>query len=197
MSRHDRRRGPRGRARRAHHGARGRTGRPSRIRPGCLRRRPRAGRAGPEAIVETPKGSFTIRLLPDVAPKHVALFLETAKAGGYDGTTFHRVIMGGIIQGGDPLSKDPAKADQYGTGGLGLAEGRVLGPPLRAGHGGRRPPALERRQRRHPVLRLPTWSSPRSKGQYTVFGEVTSGMEVVDQISLTPATATRPPSESR
>ena len=75
---------------------------------------------GPTAVVETPKGSFTIRLLPDVAPRHVAHFIETAKAGGFDGTTFHRIIMGGIIQGGDPLSKDPDKASQYGTGGLDL-----------------------------------------------------------------------------
>ncbi len=74
---------------------------------------------GTEAVIETAKGSFTIRLLPELAPKHAALFVETAKAGGYDDTTFHRVIMGGIIQGGDPLTKDPAKASQYGTGGLG------------------------------------------------------------------------------
>ena len=72
------------------------------------------------AVVGTPRGSFTIRLFPEVAPEHVKHFVETAKDGGYDGTTFHRVIMGGIIQGGDPLSKDPDKASQYGTGGLGL-----------------------------------------------------------------------------
>ena len=75
---------------------------------------------GTEAVVGTPNGAFTIRLLPEVAPKHVALFVKTAKSGGYDGTTFHRIIRGGIIQGGDPLSKDPARAAQYGTGGLGL-----------------------------------------------------------------------------
>ena len=97
------------------------------------RRRPQAAEAGEarrvkeppvapgtEAVVETAKGRFTIRLLPEVAPKHAALFVKTAKAGGYDGTTFHRIIAGGIIQGGDPLTKDPAKASLYGTGGLGL-----------------------------------------------------------------------------
>ena len=65
-----------------------------------------------EAVVETDLGSFTIRLLADLAPRHVQLFVKTAKAGGYDGTTFHRIIPGGIIQGGDPLSKDPKQAGE-------------------------------------------------------------------------------------
>ena len=85
---------------------------------------------GPTAVVETPKGSFTIRLLPDVAPKHVAHFVETAKAGGFDGTTFHRIIMGGIIQGGDPLSKDPENASRYGTGGLDLLKAEFSDLPF-------------------------------------------------------------------
>src|SRR5512134_1687786 len=62
-----------------------------------------------EAVVETDKGSFTILLLHDLAPRHVAHFVATAGKGGYDGTTFHRIIPGGIIQGGDPLSRDPAR----------------------------------------------------------------------------------------
>ena len=57
-------------------------------------------------------------MLPEAAPNHVGLFIKTAQDGGYNGTIFHRVIKDAIIQGGDPLSKDPAKADQYGTGGL-------------------------------------------------------------------------------
>jgi hypothetical protein len=95
------------------------------------------------AVVETAKGSFTIRLLPDVAPKHVAHFVKTARAGGYDGTTFHRIIMGGIIQGGDPLSKDPVKVAQYGTGGLGLLKAEFSGRPFVRGTVAavRRPPA--------------------------------------------------------
>ena len=142
---------------------------------------------GTEAVVETAKGSFTIRLLPEVAPKHVALFVKTAKAGGYDGTTFHRVIAGGIIQGGDPLTKDPAKASLYGTGGPRPAEGRVLRPALRARHGGGRAPALQPRQRRPCSSSSCMRDQPSLKGQYTIFGEVVSGMEVVDQISTTPA----------
>ena len=141
---------------------------------------------GTEAIVETAKGSFTIRLLPEVAPKHAALFVKTAKAGGYDGTTFHRVIMGGIIQGGDPLTKDPAKASLYGTGGLGLLKAEISDRPFVRGTlaAARRPSSLDSGGQQFFVVMR---EQPALKGQYTVFGEVVSGMEVVDQISTTPA----------
>jgi peptidyl-prolyl cis-trans isomerase B (cyclophilin B) len=141
---------------------------------------------GTEAVVETSKGSFTIRLLPEVAPKHVALFVKTAKAGGYDGTTFHRVIMGGIIQGGDPLTKDPAKASQYGTGGLGLLKAEVSERPFVRGTVAavRKPSSMDSAGTQFFVCLQP---QPALAGQYTVFGEVTAGMEVVDQISTTPA----------
>jgi peptidyl-prolyl cis-trans isomerase B (cyclophilin B) len=144
-----------------------------------------AAAPGPEAVVETPKGSFTIRLRPDVAPKHVKHFLKTARAGGYDGTTFHRIIMGGIIQGGDPLSKDPAKASRYGTGGLGLLTAEFSDQPFVRGTVAavRRPSSIDSAGTQFFVCLQP---QPALEGQYTVFGEVTSGMEVVDQISLTP-----------
>jgi len=140
---------------------------------------------GTEAVVETAKGSFTIRLLPEVAPKHVALFVKTAKAGGYDGTTFHRVIAGGIIQGGDPLSKDPARAAQYGTGGLGLLPAEFSDRPFTRGTvaAARRPSSNDSGGRQFFVC---IRDQPSLKGQYTIFGEVVSGMDVVDQISLTP-----------
>jgi cyclophilin family peptidyl-prolyl cis-trans isomerase len=139
---------------------------------------------GTEAVVETSKGSFTIRLLPEVAPKHAALFVKTAKAGGYDGTTFHRLIAGGIIQGGDPLSKDPAKTSQYGTGGLDLVPAEFSDRPfVRGTVGAARKSAPDSGGKQFFVTMR---EQPTMKGQYTVFGEVTSGMEVVDQISLLP-----------
>ena len=139
----------------------------------------------PEAVVGTPKGSFAIRLFPDVAPKHVKHFVKTAKAGGYDGTTFHRVIMGGIIQGGDPLSKDPDKASQYGTGGLGLLKAEFSDKLFVRGTvaAARQPSSIDSAGTQFFVCLQP---QPALEGQYTVFGEVVSGMEVVDQISLTP-----------
>ena len=135
--------------------------------------------------METAKGSFTIRLLPELAPKHAALFAQTAKAGGYDGTTFHRIIAGGIIQGGDPLSKDPAKAAQYGTGGLGLLPAEFSDRPFVRGTvaAARKASSPDSGGKQFFVV---VNDQPSLKGQYTIFGEVTSGMDVVDQISLTP-----------
>jgi cyclophilin family peptidyl-prolyl cis-trans isomerase len=142
------------------------------------------------SVVETTKGSFTIRLLPDVAPKHVAYFVKTARAGGYDGTTFHRIIMGGIIQGGDPLSKDPAKAAQYGTGGLGLLKAEFSDRPFVRGTVAavRRPSSVDSAGSQFFVCLR---DQPSLAGHYTIFGEVVSGMDVVDQISLTPVEGDR------
>ena len=140
---------------------------------------------GTEAVVETAKGSFTIRLLPEVAPGHVQHFVKTAKAGGYDGTTFHRIIAGGIIQGGDPLSKDSAKAAQYGTGGLGLLKAEFSERPFARGvvAAARRPSSKDSGGSQFFIC---IRDQPSLLGQYTIFGEVASGMEVVDQLSLTP-----------
>ena len=140
---------------------------------------------GAEAVVETAKGRFTIRLLPEVAPKHVALFVKTAKAGAYDGTTFHRIIAGGIIQGGDPLSKDPAKASQYGTGGLGLLAAEFSDRPFVRGTvaAARKPSSPDSGGRQFFICLR---DQPSLEGQYTIFGEVVSGEDVVDQISTAP-----------
>ncbi len=145
---------------------------------------------GTEAIVETAKGSFTIRLLPELAPKHAALFVKTAKAGGYDGTTFHRLIAGGMIQGGDPLSKDPAKAAQYGNGGLGLLPAEFSERPFVRGTvaAARRPSSVDSGGTQFFVCLR---DQPSLKGQYSIFGEVVSGMEVADQLSLAPVEGDR------
>jgi cyclophilin family peptidyl-prolyl cis-trans isomerase len=146
---------------------------------------------GTEAVVETTKGAFTIRLLPELAPKHAALFAQTARGGGYDGTTFHRVIAGGIIQGGDPISKDKAKASQYGTGGLGLLKAELSDRPFLRGvvAAARKPSGMDTGGKQFFVV---VTDQPSLKGQYTIFGEVVSGMEVVEQISLLPVEGDRP-----
>ncbi len=75
---------------------------------------------GKQAVLETDVGTIVIDLLPEAAPNHVGYFIKNAQEGTYNGTIFHRVVRQGIVQGGDPLSKDPSKADAYGTGGLGV-----------------------------------------------------------------------------
>jgi peptidyl-prolyl cis-trans isomerase B (cyclophilin B) len=140
---------------------------------------------GTTAVVETEMGSFTIRLLPAVAPAHARLFVKTAKSGGYDGTTFHRLIAGGIIQGGDPISKDPAQAARYGTGGLGLLKAEFSDRPFVRGTvaAARRPSSVDSGGTQFFVC---LQEQPSLKGQYTIFGEVTEGMDVVDRISAAP-----------
>ena len=63
-----------------------------------------------KAMIETKFGNIELTFFPDVAPNHVNNFIELAKKGFYDGTTFHRVIPGFMIQGGDPNSKSPDKS---------------------------------------------------------------------------------------
>ena len=70
-----------------------------------------------QAVVETSLGTFIIDLTPDAAPNHVAYFTKLAQDGAYEGTTFHRAVKYGMVQGGDPISKDPSKRSLYGTGG--------------------------------------------------------------------------------
>jgi hypothetical protein len=71
------------------------------------------------AVINTTEGEMVIEFWPDVAPKTVENFKKLAKQGFYDGTCFHRVIKGFMIQGGDPLTKDRGKEDMWGTGGPG------------------------------------------------------------------------------
>ena len=144
-----------------------------------------------EAVVETAAGSFVIRLLPDLAPAHVKHFIKTARAGGYDGTTFHRIVTRGIIQGGDPLSKDPKLQARYGTGGLGLLKAEFSDRPFTRGTvaAARRPSGKDTGGSQFFVV---VTDQPSMKGQYTIFGEVVSGMDVVDKISDTPVDGDRP-----
>src|SRR6266496_3133036 len=68
------------------------------------------------AILKTSEGEMILEFWPDVAPGHVENFKKLARQGFYDGTCFHRVIKGFMIQGGDPLTKDEANKSRWGTG---------------------------------------------------------------------------------
>jgi cyclophilin family peptidyl-prolyl cis-trans isomerase len=86
-----------------------------------------------QAVVETSAGTFVIDLLPDAAPNQTAYFTKLAGEGVYTGTIFHRVIKYGMVQGGDPLTKDPAKRTQYGTGGLNAVKAETRAPKMTRG----------------------------------------------------------------
>src|SRR5690242_21705641 len=82
-----------------------------------------SGSSGPAsneaAVIKTTEGDMVVEFWPDVAPKTVENFKTLAKKGFYDGTCFHRVIKDFMIQGGDPLTKDPGQEASWGTGGPG------------------------------------------------------------------------------
>ena len=110
-------------------------------------------RAPKQAVVETTAGTFVIDLAPEQAPLTTAYFMKTASAGGFNGTIFHKMIKYGIVQGGDPLSKDPSKRAQWGTGGLNAVKDEATGREDDARIGGGRHDSRQARQRRPAVLR--------------------------------------------
>jgi peptidyl-prolyl cis-trans isomerase B (cyclophilin B) len=140
----------------------------------------RAGMARAIAVVETKFGNIEIRFFPEAAPNHVNNFIELAKKGFYNGTVFHRVIPGVMIQGGDPNSKDKDRI-MYGKGGPGYTLKAEFNdrPHMRG--------TLSMARSGHPDSAGSRFficikDSPWLDGQYTVFGEVVSGMDVADKI---------------
>ena len=136
------------------------------------------------ALIETKFGTIELKFFPDVAPNHVSNFIELAKKGFFDGATFHRVIPGFMIQGGDPNSKDHNKS-RHGMGGPGYT--------VKA--------EFNDKSHKRGILSMARSANPDSAGsqfficvadalfldrQYTVFGEVVSGLDVVDKIVSQP-----------
>ena len=135
-----------------------------------------------QAVIETSAGTIVLDLLADRAPNHVALFVKTARDGGYDGTTFHRVVRQGIIQGGDPLSKDPAAKDRYGTGGLSLLKAEPN--PEKHTRGAVSAVLVPNRpDSAGTQFFICIIDQPTLDGQYTVFARVTEGILVAQKIS--------------
>ena len=144
-----------------------------------------AGGKAPKAVIKTKFGDMEIVFFPDKAPNHVQNFIKLAKSGYYNGTIFHRVIPGFMIQGGDPNTKDPNKPESYGMGGPNeKLKSEFNEMPHRRG-----------------IVSMARTNDPNSAGsqffivvkdsnfldgQYTVFGEVVKGMEVADKIVSLP-----------
>ena len=151
--------------------------------------------AAPRATIETRLGTIEIEFLPDKAPGHVKNFVDLAKKGFYDGTTFHRVIPGFMIQGGDPNTKDPkGSRGRHGTGGPGY---QIKAEFNDVSH-------------KRGIVSMARSSDPNSAGsqffivvkdypsldrQYTVFGKVVKGMEAADAIVSAPRDAADNPNE--
>ena len=147
-----------------------------------------------KAIIETKFGAITLKFFPEVAPGHVKNFIDLAQKGVYDQTVFHRVIPGFMIQGGDPVSKDPAKRRSFGTGGPGYTiKAEFSDRPHKRG-------TLSMARSASPdsagsQFFICVADTPFLNGQYTVFGEVESGMEAVDKIVSQPREANDNPNE--
>ena len=132
------------------------------------------------AVIHTKLGNITLKFFPEVAPNHVNSFIDLANDGFFDGTTFHRVVPGFVIQGGDPNTKSDDRS-KHGLGGPGYTvKAEFSNLPHKRG-----------------TLSMARAADPDSAGsqfficvadtsfldgQYTVFGEVVDGMDVVDQI---------------
>jgi len=149
---------------------------------------------GKEAVVTTSAGEFIIGLRPDLAANHVGYFITLAREGAYNGTTFHRLIRLAIVQGGDPLSRDPTKAKLYGTGGLGMLAPEFNSEP--ATRGAVAAVLQPNRPDSGGAQFFVCVTDQRAlDGKYTIFGRVTDGMDVVQKISEIPASADGVPSE--
>lgn len=132
-------------------------------------------------IVTTNKGTIELELWGSDAPNTVANFEKLVKSGFYDGTKFHRVIKGFMIQGGDPLSKDDAMRVRWGTGGPGYSfadefnSRKIVRGVLAMANAG---PNTNGSQ----FFIVTAAETPWLDGKHTAFGRVVKGMEVVDAI---------------
>ena len=139
------------------------------------------------AVIKTSEGEMVAEFWPEVAPNTVENFKKLARSGFYDGTTFHRIVKGFMIQGGDPLTKDPAKESRYGTGDPGYK--------IKA--------EFNDRSHERGVLSMARSSDPDSAGsqfficlanvsrldhQYTTFGKIIKGDDVLGKIGDTEVT---------
>jgi peptidyl-prolyl cis-trans isomerase B (cyclophilin B) len=137
------------------------------------------------AVIKTSMGTMVAEFWPDAAPKTVENFKKLAKDGFYNGTAFHRVIKGFMIQGGDPLTKDASQEAAWGTGGPGYT--------IKA--------EFNDHSHKRGVLSMARSADPDSAGsqffichgdptfldhQYTAFGQLIKGSDVLDKIATTP-----------
>ncbi len=142
-----------------------------------------------EAVVITDMGTFRFEFAPDKAPKHVEQFIRLAKQGFYNGSAFHRVIANGIVQGGDPLLKDPkTPKNLWGTGGLNMLPDEFSDLKHERGvvSAVRIPDKPDSDGAQFFVCVFP---QPPLDGKFSAFGRITEGIDLVEKISRVPAGA--------
>jgi peptidyl-prolyl cis-trans isomerase B (cyclophilin B) len=139
------------------------------------------------AVIKTSEGEMVVQFWTDAAPNTIENFKKLAREGFYDGTIFHRIVKGFMIQGGDPNSKDPAKENSYGEGGPSYK--------IKA--------EFNDHSHQRGVISMARSSDPDSAGsqfficlapvprldhQYTTFGKLIKGADVLEKIGATPVT---------
>jgi peptidyl-prolyl cis-trans isomerase B (cyclophilin B) len=148
------------------------------------------------AVIKTSQGDMVVQFWTDAAPETIANFKKLARSGFYNGTTFHRVVKGFMIQGGDPNTKDPAKERSYGEGTAGYRIKAEFNDHLHD----RGVISMARENQPdtascqfficlEPVHRL--------DHQYTTFGKLIKGLDVLDKIGDTPTVMGRDGARSK
>src|SRR5215813_13187738 len=139
-----------------------------------------------QAVFNTSAGTFVMEFYPDQAPNHVRKFLELARQGFYNGTTFHSMVAHGIVQAGDPETKNAQARAKYGTGGFNMGlKPETSSIPFKQGTvfatllpGDANSAGSE--------FVICVTDQAQFTGQFTAFAHVVDGIEVVDKISTTP-----------
>ena len=140
---------------------------------------------GKQFVLETEYGLIVIDLRPELAPNHVGLIVQFANDGIFNGTTFHRMVANGIVQGGDPFTADENRVIDYGRGGLGLVTAEISDAMHYRGAVSavmvRGEPSSSGAQ-----FFICVVPQPALDGLHTIWGQVVDGMDVVTKISQMP-----------
>jgi len=138
------------------------------------------------AVLETEYGTIVIRFFEDTAPRHSANFKKLAREGFYDGTTFHRIMDGVLIQGGDPNSRDNEERRTHGLGGPGYTIPAEIGRRHERGSVAAAQKDNPERESNGSQFYICLQPQPHLDRYYTVFGRVIDGIEVAQEISELP-----------
>jgi len=139
------------------------------------------------AVIKTNEGEMVVQFWTDAAPNTIENFKKLARSGFYDGTIFHRIVKGFMIQGGDPNSKDPGKESRYGEGGPGYKIKAEFNDHShqRGVISMAREPDPDSAGSQFFICLAPV---PRLDGEYTTFGKLIKGDDVLQKIGDTPVT---------